>query len=62
LPLSASPSTSPISIVTTTYGALGGVLVLLTWLYLSALMVLFGAVINAQSEKQSKRCPTTVLP
>jgi membrane protein len=62
LPLSASPSTSPISIVTTTYGALGGVLVLLTWLYLSALMVLFGAVINAQSEKQTRKDSTNGLP
>ena len=38
-----------------TYGSLGGVIILLTWLYLSVLMVLFGAVINAQSEKQSAR-------
>ena len=38
-----------------TYGSLGGVIILLTWLYLSVLMVLFGAVINAQSEKQTRK-------
>jgi membrane protein len=41
-----------------TYGSLGGVIVLLTWLYLSALMVLLGAVINAQSEKQTRKDST----
>ena len=41
-----------------TYGSLGGVIILLTWLYLSALMVLFGAVINAQSEKQTRQDST----
>ncbi len=35
-----------------TYGSLGGVVVMLTWLYLSAFVALFGAVINAQSEQQ----------
>jgi len=45
-----------------TYGSLGGVIVLLTWLYLSALMVLFGAVINAQSEKQTRKDSTVGLP
>jgi hypothetical protein len=33
----------------------GGLIILLTWLYLSALAVLFGAVINAQSEKQTRK-------
>jgi uncharacterized BrkB/YihY/UPF0761 family membrane protein len=34
---------------------LGGVIILLTWLYLSVLAVLFGAAITAQSEKQIRR-------
>jgi len=37
-----------------TYGSLGGVIILLTWLYFSSLIVLLGAVINAQSEKQTR--------
>ena len=45
-----------------TYGSLGGVVVLLTWLYLSALMVLFGAVVNAQSEKQTRKDTTEGAP
>jgi membrane protein len=36
-----------------TYGSLGGVVVMLTWLYLSAFVALFGAVVNAQSERQT---------
>ena len=37
-----------------TYGSLGGVIVMLTWLYLSAFVTLFGAVINAQAELQTE--------
>lgn len=42
-----------------TYGSLGGVVVLLTWLYLSSFVVLLGAVINAQAEQQTERDSTT---
>jgi membrane protein len=45
-----------------TYGSLGGVIILLTWLYLSALMVLLGAVINAQSERQTRKDSTEGKP
>jgi membrane protein len=37
-----------------TYGSLGGVVVMLTWLYLSAFVALFGAIINAQAERQTE--------
>ncbi len=45
-----------------TYGSLGGVVILLTWLYLSALAVLLGAVINAQSERQTRKDSTEGIP
>ena len=45
-----------------TYGSLGGVVILLTWLYLSALTVLFGAIINAQSERQTRKDSTEGTP
>jgi membrane protein len=45
-----------------TYGSLGGVVVLLTWLYLSTLVLLFGAAINAQSEKQTRHDSTEGPP
>jgi membrane protein len=41
-----------------TYGSLGGVVILLTWLYLSAFVVLLGAAINAQTEKQTVKDST----
>ena len=41
-----------------TYGSLGGAVILLTWLYLSAFTVLLGAVVNAQSERRTRRDTT----
>lgn len=42
-----------------TFGALGGVIVLLTWLWLSAYIVLLGATLDAEMEAQT-RLDTTV--
>jgi membrane protein len=41
---------------------LGGAVILLSWLYLSALMGLVGAVINAQSERQTRKDSTDGPP
>jgi membrane protein len=38
-----------------TYGALGGVIVLLTWLWISAFVVLLGAELNSEAEHQTRR-------
>jgi membrane protein len=38
-----------------TYGSLGALLVLLTWLWLSVFVVLLGAEINGEAERQLKR-------
>jgi membrane protein len=45
-----------------TYGSLGGVVVMLTWLYLSSFVSLFGAVVNAQSERQTVADSTAGAP
>ena len=44
-----------------TYGSLGAVIVLMLWLYLSALLVLLGAELNAETEHQTAK-DTTVGP
>jgi membrane protein len=44
-----------------TYGSLGTVIILLTWLYISSFVVLLGAAINAQAEKQT-RADSTIGP
>jgi membrane protein len=45
-----------------TYGALGGVVVLLMWFYLSGYIIILGAEINAELERQTKRDTTTGEP
>jgi membrane protein len=45
-----------------TYGALGGVIVLLTWLWISAFVVLLGAELNSEAEQQTRRDTTTGMP
>ena len=42
-----------------TFGSLGTVVVLLTWLYLSAYVVLVGACLNAEMERQTAQDTTT---
>lgn len=41
-----------------TYGSLGALIGMLTWMYLSAYVVLFGAEINAEAERQTRRDTT----
>jgi len=41
-----------------TYGSLGGVIVMLMWLYISAFIIILGAVINAATEQQTQKDST----
>ena len=45
-----------------TYGTLGGVIILLTWLWLSAYIVLLGAEVNSELEHQTRADTTTGDP
>ncbi len=42
-----------------TYGSLGAIVVMLTWLYLSSYVLLFGAELNAELEQQTAEDSTT---
>jgi len=45
-----------------TYGSLGAVVVLLTWLYLSSYVLLLGAELNSELERQSAEDTTALQP
>ncbi len=53
---------SKITDYSATYGSLGTVIVLLTWIYLSAYALLFGAELNSEIEHQTSRDSTTGKP
>ena len=45
-----------------TYGSLGGVIVLLTWLYLSSFVLLFGAEFNSEVEHRPRATRLPTMP
>jgi len=45
-----------------TYGTLGAIVVVMLWLYLTALMVILGAELNAELERQTRRDSTVGPP
>jgi membrane protein len=45
-----------------TYGSLGTIIILLTWIYLSAYALIFGAELNSEIEHQTARDSTTGAP
>jgi membrane protein len=45
-----------------TYGSIGAVIILLMWFWLSALIVLLGAELNAEMEHQTTRDTTRGAP
>ena len=45
-----------------TYGALGGVVILLMWFYLSGYIIILGAEINSEVERQTRQDTTTGTP
>src|SRR5262249_24070172 len=45
-----------------TYGTLGAIVVVMLWLYLTALMVMLGAELNAELERQTRRDSTVGPP
>jgi membrane protein len=45
-----------------TYGSLSAVIVFMTWLWLSAAVILIGAEMNAELEHQTARDTTTGMP
>jgi membrane protein len=53
---------SHVSDYNATYGSLGTVIVLLTWIYLSAYALIFGAELNSEIEHQTARDSTTGKP